>query len=115
RLTDPQTGEGRLERSKLPAKTLVAITSINEGEITNTFEDEFDRRPVLKIVQLNRVVPAHKINYETDYSRLKNMTISSKRQEMLLKWVSEQIPDTFITVDEEYSDCEFKLDWDKSE
>ncbi|MFA7688401.1 MAG: peptidylprolyl isomerase [Moheibacter sp.] len=115
RLTDAQTGESRLERSKLPAKTLVAITSINEGEISNTFEDEFDRRPVLKIVQLNRVVPAHKINYETDYSRLKNMTISSKRQEMLLKWVSEQIPDTFITVDEEYSDCEFKLDWDKSE
>lgn len=115
RLTDNQTGEDRLERSKLPAKTLVAITGIDEGEISSTFEDEFDRRPVLKIVQLNRVVPAHKVNYETDYSRLKNMTINTKRQEILMKWVSEQIPDTFIKVDEEYDNCEFKLNWKKAE
>lgn len=115
KLTDNQTGEDRLERSKLPAKTLSAIASLKEGEISTTFEDEFDRRPVLKIVQLNRVVPAHKVNYETDYSRLKNMTINTKRQEVLMKWVGEQIPDTFIQVDDEYNNCEFKLNWDKSE
>lgn len=115
RLTDNQTGEDRLERSKLPAKTLAAINSINEGEVSNSFEDEFDRRPVLKMVQLNRVIPAHKVNYETDYSRLKNMTINTKRQEVLMSWVAEQIPDTFIKVDEEYGNCEFKLNWDKSE
>lgn len=113
RLSDNQTGEDRLERSKLPAKTLTAISSLNEGDISTPFEDEFDRRPVLKIVQLNRVIPAHKINYETDYARLKNMTINTKRQEILMKWVGEQIPDTFIKVDEEYKNCEFKLNWDK--
>lgn len=115
RLTDNQTGEDRLERSKLPAKTLTAITGLTEGGISSTFEDEFDRQPVLKIIQLNRVVPAHKINYETDYARLKNMTINTKRQEILMKWVGEQIPDTFITVDEEYNNCEFKLNWRKTE
>lgn len=115
RLTDQQTGEGRLERSKLPTKTLIAITSISEGEISNTFEDEFDRRPVLKIVQLNKIVPAHKINYETDYSRLKYMTINTKRQEILMNWVSDQLPDTFIKVDEEYDNCEFNLNWRKTD
>lgn len=115
RLTDNQTGEDRLERSKLPAKTLTAIIGLTEGGISGTFEDEFDRQPVLKIIQLNRVVPAHKINYETDYARLKNMTINTKRQEILMKWVGEQIPDTFITVDEEYNNCEFKLNWRKTE
>lgn len=115
RLTDQQTGESRLERSKLPVKTLAAINSINEEEISNTFEDEFDRRPVLKIVQLNKVIPAHKVNYETDYSRLKNMTINTKRQEILMKWVGDEIPDTFIKVDEEYDNCDFKLNWKKTE
>lgn len=115
RLTDQQTGESRLERSKLPVKTLAAINSINEEEISNTFEDEFDRRPVLKIVQLNKVIPTHKVNYETDYSRLKNMTINTKRQEILMKWVGDEIPDTFIKVDEEYDNCDFKLNWKKTE
>lgn len=115
KMTNNQTGEDRLERAKLPANTLTAISSLKEGDISETFEDEFDRRPVLRIVQLNRVVPTHKVNYETDYARLKNMTINTKRQDILMKWVGEQIPDTFIQVDEEYGDCEFKLNWDKSE
>lgn len=115
KMTNNQTGEDRLERSKLPANTLTAISSLKEGDISESFEDEFDRRPVLRIVQLNRVVPTHKVNYETDYARLKNMTINTKRQDILMKWVGEQIPDTFIQVDDEYGDCEFKLNWDKSE
>lgn len=114
KMTNNQTGEDRLERSKLPSKTLTAISSLKEGDISETFEDEFDRRQVLRIVQLNRVVATHKVNYETDYSRLKNMTINTKRQDILMKWVGEQIPDTFIKVDEEYDNCEFKLDWKKA-
>jgi peptidyl-prolyl cis-trans isomerase SurA len=113
KMMDQQTMEDRLERSKLPAKTLVAITSLQEGDISDPFEDEFNGRPVIRIVQLIKSVPTHKINYETDYSRLKNMTINNKKQEILMKWVGEQIPDTFIKVDEDYKDCQFRLDWRK--
>ncbi len=115
RMMDQQTMEDRLERSKLPAKTLTAIASLQDGDVSNTFEDEFSNRPVLRIVKLNETVPAHQINYETDYSRLKNMTINTKKQETLMNWVGEQIPDTFVKVNDEHKDCEFKLNWRKTE
>ena len=113
KMMDQQTLEDRLERSKLQAKTLVAVTSLEEGGISDPFEDEFNRRPAIRIIKLEKSIPTHKINYETDYARLKNMTINNKKQEILMEWVEEQIPDTFITVDEEYKDCEFRLDWRK--
>ncbi len=113
RLTDNSTGEDRFDRSKLPTKTLLAIGGLNDGDISEPFEDEFNRQPVLRVVKLQQTVPAHKINLETDYARLKNLTINTKRQETVMKWVGEQINDTFVTIDSDYDDCKFRLNWDK--
>ncbi len=113
RMIDNSTGEDRMDRSKLPAKTLVAITGLQDGEISEPFEDEFQRQPVLRVIRLQQTIPAHKINLETDYSRLKNLTINTKRQETVMNWVSEQINDTFVTIDSDYDKCDFRLDWRK--
>jgi len=113
RLIDNNTGEDRMDRSKLPAKTLTAISGLEDGEISEPFEDEFQRQPVLRVIKLQQTIPAHKINLETDYSRLKNLTINTKRQETVMKWVSEQINDTFVTIDSDYDNCDFRLDWRK--
>ncbi len=113
RMVDNSTGEDRMDRAKLPAKTLTAISGLQDGEISEPFEDEFNRQPVLRIVKLQQTIPAHKINLETDYARLKNLTINTKRQETVMKWVGEQINDTFVTIDSDYDDCKFRMDWRK--
>lgn len=113
RMIDNQTGEDRFERSKLAPNVLAAIVSVGEGGVSSVFEDEFNRRPALRMIQLNREIPTHKINLETDYARLKNMTIRTKQQDILFKWVGDQIDDTFIKIDSEFDDCEFKLNWKK--
>lgn len=114
-LTDPNTGEDRMDRSKLPTKLLLAISGMQDGGVSEPFEDEFNRQPVLRFVKLNQTIPAHKINLETDYARLKNLTINTKRQETVMKWVGEQINDTFVKIHGEYDECEFRLDWRKAE
>lgn len=115
KMIDQNTGEDRMERSKLETKMLLAIGGLQDGEISEPFEDEFNRQAVLRVVRLDETVPAHKINLETDYSRLKNLTISTKRQETVMKWVGEQIDDTFITIDSDYDNCTFRMDWRKTE
>jgi len=115
KLMDSQTEEDRMDRSKLPAKSLNAITNLKDGEISNAFEDEFMNQTVIRVIRLDETIPAHKINLETDYARLRNLTVNSKRQEVLMKWVESEINDTFISIDEDYADCDFRMNWRKAD
>lgn len=114
RMMDAQTGEDKIEKSRLPANLLAELSRLNDGDISTAFEDEFNRQKVIRVIKLEETIPAHKINMETDYARLKNLTISTKRQEKVMEYVEEQILDTFININEEYADCEFRLDWKKT-
>ena len=114
KMMDNQTGEDRMDKSNLPPKTMTAISGLKDGDTSVAFEDEFNNQTVIRIVKLDETIPAHKINLETDYARLKNMAINSKSQEVLLKWVEGEINDTFITIDSEYDDCEFRMNWRKN-
>ncbi len=113
KLSDPQTGEDRLNRATLPPTMLSAITNLEVGDISAPYEDEFNAQTVIRAVRLDEVIPTHKIDLETDYSRLKNLTINTKKQETLMKWVKEQITDTFINIGKDYDNCQFRMNWRK--
>lgn len=113
KLMDNQTGEDRMDKSRLPSNMLAAIAGLDNGDFSSTFEDEFNRQTVIRVIRLDETVPAHKINLETDYARLKNMTVNTKKQEIVTKYVGEQLNDTFISINPEYQNCEFRLDWIK--
>lgn len=115
RMMDAQTGEDRIEKSRLPANLISELSKLSDGDISTAFEDEFNRQKVIRVIKLEETIPAHKINMETDYARLRNLTISTKRQETVMKYVEEQISDTFIKINDEYLDCEFRLDWKKAD
>lgn len=113
RLTDPRTGEDKMEKSKLPSKILLALSGMNDGDISKVYEDEFNGQTALFALKLEETIPTHRINMETDYSRLKNLTLNTKRQETVMDWVKINIDDTFITISKDYDQCEFKMNWRK--
>jgi|GEM_PF-4784133 len=39
------------------------------------------------------------------------MALNKKRNEIADKWVREQMPNIFISVDDRYKDCAFKEKW----
>lgn len=113
RMTDPRTGEDRMEKSTLPSKILLALSGLNDGEISAVYEDDFNGQTALFAIKLEETIPNHKINMETDYSRLKNLTLNTKRQETVMEWVKLNINDTFINISGDYSECQFKMNWRK--
>lgn len=115
KLTDDRSGEDRMDRSKLPFKIISAISGLSDGDISEAFEDEHNRQPVIRIIKLEETIGAHKINLETDYARLKNLTVNTKKQEIIMKFVEENIHDTFISINEEYDECDFRLNWRKAD
>lgn len=111
KLTNPQSGENRFERSKLPMKQVYAIAGLESGQMADPFETEFENRKALELLKLDLVVPAHKISLETDYTRVQNMAVQQKQQEKLFDWIDDQLADTFIKIHDDYQHCEFEFNW----
>ena len=111
KLTNPQSGENRFERSKLPMKQVYAIAGLEGGKMADPFETEFENRKALELLKLDLVVPAHKISLETDYTRVQNMAVQQKQQEKLFDWIDDQLADTFIKIHDDYQHCEFEFNW----
>ncbi|PQA97104.1 peptidylprolyl isomerase [Chryseobacterium shigense] len=106
-------GSDKIERESIPGSISYELAGLNKGDITAAFEDEDNKRKVVKIIKQEDVIPAHQITLETDYNRIKQMALNKKRNEMIEKFVNSKLPTTFISIDGRYDKCNFKANWKK--
>lgn len=108
-------GEGgdRLEKMNLPPTVGYQIAGLNKGDLTDVFESEENDRKTINLIKVNDVIPAHQLDIMTDYERIKTLALNMKRNELVQKWVNEKLPNTFISIDNRYQDCQFKTNWNK--
>ena len=66
---------------------------------------------MVKLLKLTDIIPAHKMNLDVDYARIKTFTQREKENDVLSKWIVDQIPSTFITIQDDYKRCNFTIDW----
>ncbi|MCT2560983.1 peptidylprolyl isomerase [Chryseobacterium herbae] len=106
-------GSDKIERESIPGSISYELAGLNKGDMTAAFEDEDNKRKVVKMIKQEDVIPAHQITMETDYNRIKQMALNKKRNEMIEKFVNAQLPTTFISIDGRYDNCKFKANWKK--
>lgn len=106
-----QNGNDKLGRYDLPAQLGYQITGLSEGDITEPFTVTEGRGEMISIVQLRKQIPAHKMNLEEDYDRIKNMILERKKAEKAESFIRESIPSMFISISDQYKDCTFKNNW----
>ncbi|MBB6369209.1 peptidylprolyl isomerase [Chryseobacterium shigense] len=106
-------GSDKIERESIPGSITYELAGLNKGDITSPFEDDDNKRKVIKIIKMEDVIPAHQITLETDYNRIKQMALNKKRNEMIEKFVNSKLPTTFISIDGRYDSCNFKANWKK--
>ncbi|UWX62618.1 peptidylprolyl isomerase [Chryseobacterium oranimense] len=106
-------GSDKIERESIPGTITYELAGLNKGDITAPFEDEDNKRKVVKIIKQEDVIPAHQITLETDFNRIKQMALNKKRNEMIEKFVNSKLPTTFISIDGRYDNCKFKANWKK--
>ncbi len=110
-LSNQQTGDNRFEKIKLPTKILYNLSGLVKGDVSEVFEDTDNNRTVVKLLKITDVIPPHKMNLDIDYNRIKNFAQKTKENEIVEKWVENQIPTTFITIQDQYKKCKFSLNW----
>lgn len=103
-MTD-ENGSDRMEKINLDPILGYQVAGLNEGDMTEVFETTVDRKKAVSFVKINTIIPAHQLSLETDYDRLKDLTLKKKQNEMIEKWVKEVFPKVYMNIHPRYQDC----------
>ncbi|MFN4075157.1 MAG: peptidylprolyl isomerase [Cloacibacterium sp.] len=109
-----EDGSDRQEKINLPATVAYQIAGLNKGDLTEVFIDELNQKKAVVLMKVNDIIPGHSLDIATDFERIKSFALNKKKNEVLEKWVKENLADTFISLDNRYKDCQFKIDWNKA-
>ncbi|WP_304342857.1 peptidylprolyl isomerase [Chryseobacterium koreense] len=110
-----EDGSDKIEKLNLPPTISYQIAGHHKGEITNVFEETVQDRKMVAIVKLNDIIDAHQLDITTDYSRIKQMALNKRKNEMVEKYVKEKLPHIFVSINDRYKDCTFRTDWRKAD
>ncbi len=110
-MADPNTGSAYFEVDQLKPQDYEAIKDLKPGEVSEPIAslDNEGRSGnlVYKIVRLDKIVPAHTANFETDYTELLALVKNKRQVEAVDKFVDDKIDVTYIVIDPMFGDCDF--------
>ena len=119
-MVNPNTGTARFEMQDLAQvsqEVAVAVEGLNIGEISKPIVMLNKRgKEVCAIVKLKSRIDGHKATMSEDYQRLKAIVQEKLAQEKLEKWIREKQKKTYVRINENWINCEFKYPgWIKEE
>lgn len=100
-----ENGSDKLEKLGLDPMMGYHIAGLNAGDMTDVFETTIDRKSGITFVKVNEIIPAHQLALDTDYDRLKGMAQQKKQNEMVEKWVKDNLPKVYLNIHPRYQDC----------
>ena len=114
-IINPSTGDKRFELTKMDPVLYNQIRDLKEGEISVPLLDE-DRSGLkkYKILKITNRFDEHIADYSKDYVKIKELALKEKKLKAIKKWLKNKIVLTYVSINRDYSDCEFKNDWNKN-
>ena len=110
RMINQADGTTRFEMKDLPQEVARKIDTMEVGEISEAFIMKDPRRDqdIVAMVKLTNRIPAHKANLSDDYQTIKTMYENSAKQEIVRKWLSKKIKDTYVKIEDNWvNGCEY--------
>jgi peptidyl-prolyl cis-trans isomerase SurA len=97
---------------QLDKDEVLALQKMKVGEYSQplAFTDERGKKGVRLIYLQSRSEP-HRENLKDDYSRVAQKALEEKKTEALEKWFNTHIPNYYIMIDKEFSDCASVKEW----
>ncbi|TLX75253.1 peptidylprolyl isomerase [Labilibacter sediminis] len=86
------------------------LQKLNVGEVSKPFSIKDDKgHDVFVIIKQKRKIEPHRANLKDDYQLVQNIMTEQKRQDAINDWIKEKQLDTYITIHEEWADCNFNF------
>ncbi|MCZ4318610.1 peptidylprolyl isomerase [Aequorivita viscosa] len=111
-LVNPISFDTRFDLTKMDPTLSQQVYNLKEGEVSEVFTDR-DRtgKSSLKILTVTKKYDEHQADYSKDYERIKKLALREKQIKVINKWQNEKIKDTYISINQDYQDCDFAGDW----
>ena len=114
-MADPSTGSAYFEIDQLKPADYAAIKDLKVGEISEPVESLDNEgylqgrsgNLVYKIIQVDKILPAHTATFEHDYTQILEKVQQNKQQEAVDNFLAKKIKDTYIIIDPLFHECEF--------
>lgn len=104
-------GTPRFEMDELNQDIARKVGEMKQGDISKPFimRNSNDKQ-VAALVKLSKRIEGHKANMNSDYQTIKMMAENKKRQELLDKWLKTKIKSTYVRIDENWKNCDFRYE-----
>ena len=109
-MVNPENNTIRFEMSQLPQEVAKKISTMEVGDISEAFvmKDPKRDRDIVALVKLTARIPAHKANLSDDYQVIRGMYENAAKQKMVDEWIQKKINDTYVRIEDNWVDCEFR-------
>lgn len=111
-IVNPYTGATKFEMDNLEPQLSFAINRLEAGQISRAIPTKTDEgKEAFHLVKLiNRTEP-HRANLEDDYDFIQELALQQKQQKKLEEWVSHNVGNAYIMINDDYKGCQFEFDW----
>ncbi len=114
-MLNEKTHSNRFEMADLPSEVGKLVNTMQEGEMSQPFvmKNAQTQRDQVCIVRLQKRIEGHKADLAEDYQTLKSMYENHKKAEIIDNWVKEKQKSTYVYIEDNWRDCEFRYPWIK--
>jgi len=114
-IINPSTGSTDFTYDELDPSIKYIVQNMNIGEITSPSLTKSDdgSQAAYRLIRLNNLIEEHKANITNDFDVLKGYALSDKKQKYIDKWIVDNINDTYIQINENFSSCSCYNKWIK--
>jgi peptidyl-prolyl cis-trans isomerase SurA len=108
-----QSGTTYLTIDQLDKDVVLAIKDMKVGEYSKPLVYEERGKKAVKIVYLKTRSEPHRENMKDDYNKIASRALELKKQNVLEKWFASKIPNYYLMIDNEFSQCQSLNSWFK--
>ena len=99
RVVDPRSGQRDLVLNALGPSWRSTIDTMDVSEISKPAEVRLlNGERAFHIVKLRRRTPAHRVNMELDYERIKEFALQEKQARVMREWLDELRSETYVDI-----------------
>ncbi len=103
---DPNTGSNLVPTDDLDPVVFFAVDTMEVGNISKPLPFRTkDGKDAVRLIYYKDYRPPHYANMKDDYQKLYALTVSSKKNEAIAKWLEKAIGEVFIDIDKEFTGC----------
>ena len=114
-LMNPESGDTHFDLTRMDPELYSKVSNLKEGEISDVFMDQTRQGlKMYKILLLKSRTEAHTADLAEDYVKIMELALQKKKTESIEKWSDEKINDTYVNINQVYTNCEFKSNWAKN-